>query len=123
MELSAESQRLADRLRSLSDVRLARELEPGRTSASAALAAAQRLADLAAGVEHREAPDPPAPRLVPTVADFAVGDVIAVTGHDLAAAARALPADMPVWLDGARSPLAAAVAEGAALCRSLRLTL
>ena len=122
-ELLDECDRPADRLRSLSDVRLARELTPGVTGAGAGLLVAQRLADLGAGVELRDRTSPPPLRTVPQVADFAVGDVVAVTGHDLVAAAAPLPPQTTIWLDAARADLAAAVADGAAACRVLRLAL
>ena len=69
--------RLADRLRSLSDVRLARPLPPARSRADAAHALAQRMADHAAALEG--APS----RAVPRLHDLAVGDQVAVTGTDL----------------------------------------
>lgn len=122
-DLLDECDRLADRLRSLSDVRLARELSPGVTAAAAGLVVAQRLADLGAGVELREGASPPLVRTVPQVADFAVGDVVAVTGHDLVAAAAPLPLQTTVWLDAAPADLASVVADGAAACRALRLAL
>ena len=83
----------------------------------------RRLADLAAGVERRAEPSAPPPRPVPGVPDFAVGDVVAVTGFDLVAAAETLPAQTQVWRDGERTELAATVADGAAACRALRLAL
>ena len=122
-ELLDECDRLADRLRSLSDVRLARDLTPGVTAAAAGLVVAQRLADLGAGVELRGSAWPPPLRTVPQVADFAVGDVVAVTGHDLVAAAALLSPQTTVWLDAARADLAVALADGTAACRALRLAL
>jgi hypothetical protein len=89
--------RLADRLRSLSAVRLSRPL-PGRSSrADAARDVAQTLADLAAELE---ADDRPVYRPVPRLTDFAVGDQVAVTGHDLVAAARAASAVLGTRSDG-----------------------
>ena len=106
--LSAEVTRVSERLRTLGLARLARPLElagrstpepsrslaPGDVTrvelgasspsvADAAHELAQRLADLAADAESR-------PRvMVPRLGDHAVGDQVAVTGHDLAALARA----------------------------------
>jgi hypothetical protein len=106
--LSAEVTRVSERLRTLGLARLARPLEPaGRSTpepsrspapgdvpgvepgascpsvADAAHELAQRLADLAADAEGRA-------RLpVPRLGDHAVGDQVAVTGHDLVSLARA----------------------------------
>jgi hypothetical protein len=80
-DLAAAVQRVADRLRSLSDARLARPLPPHATRADAAHALAQQLADTCARLEGVPA------RPVPRLHDLAVGDQVAVTGHDLVAAA------------------------------------
>jgi hypothetical protein len=81
-QLAGDLGRLVDRLRSLSEVRLARPL-PGRGSrADTAHALAQLLADHAAALSAE--PSRPVPRLH----DFAVGDQVAVTGNDLLAALR-----------------------------------
>ncbi len=82
-DLADHVDRLADRLRSLSDVRLARPLPPYASRAEAAHALAQRLADAAARLEGLPV------RPVPRLHDLAVGDQVAVTGHDLVSAARA----------------------------------
>ena len=94
-------ERLSDRLRSLSDVRLARPLPPHASRADAAHALAQLLADGAARLEEGPA------RAVPRLHDLAVGDQVAVTGHDLVAAAlatlatAAAPADVEYVLAAA----------------------
>ena len=82
-ELEGHVDRLADRLRALSEVRLARPLPPFDSRADAAHDLAQRLADDSARLEG--APVRPVPRLH----DLAVGDQVAVAGHDLVAAAGA----------------------------------
>jgi len=82
-DLAAAVERLADRLRSLSDVRLAGPGGPRASRADAAHALAQQLADAAALIEGGPS------RMVPRLHDLAVGDQVAVTGHDLVAAAAA----------------------------------
>jgi hypothetical protein len=82
VDLAAQVGRLVDRLRSSSDVRLARALPTGGTRADAAHALAQRMADHAAALEG--GPIRPVPRLH----DLAVGDQVAVTGADLVRAVR-----------------------------------
>lgn len=91
LEVADRLERLADRLRSLSDVRLARDLPPHGSRADAAHAFAQRLADAAARLQGEPA------RLVPRLHDLAVADQVAVTGHDFVAAVQAVdPAQRPV---------------------------
>ena len=107
-ELAQEVERLADRLRTLSDVRLAKPLPPYASRADAARAVVQRLADAAAVLEGRPV------REVPRLPDLAVGDQVAVTGADLVVAARAT---------GDMEAVAAAVTVGATVCRELRLAL
>jgi hypothetical protein len=88
---AADLERTVDRLRSLALTRLAAPFEPEATRADAARELVQRLADLAADLEG-------APRReVPRLADRAVGDQLAVVGHDLAGAAAA--AQRPDALD------------------------
>lgn len=75
--LALEIGRTAERLRSLSAVRLATATPDGRSRAVAAFALAQELTDRAAvlaGRPHRPLPELP---------DLAAGDVLAVCGHDL----------------------------------------
>ena len=94
--LAIEVERIADRLRGLSQARLT-ESVPGHASrADAARSTAQALADAAARIESERATEPPsaagpkhpAPRLrsLPTLTEFAAADQVAVTGHDLIAA-------------------------------------
>ncbi|MFJ9441023.1 hypothetical protein ACIRRH_04040 [Kitasatospora sp. NPDC101235] len=108
---------LADRFRSLPQSKLLGTVPGYASRAAAALELARRLAGLALAAEggpQREFPDAGA---------FAVGDQLAVAGHDLAAALAALPEGAEVALpDGpvaAAEVLAGAVAavrETAALC-------
>jgi hypothetical protein len=81
-ELADQVARLADRLRSLSDVRLGAGLPEGGSRADAARRLAQQLADAAAelaGEPRRE---------LPRLDDLVVGDQVAVTGTDLVDALR-----------------------------------
>jgi hypothetical protein len=102
-DLAEQVGRLADRLRSLSDVRLAAALPGGGSRADAAYRLAQELADAAAGL--RAEPTRPVPRLD----DLVVGDQVAVTGTDLVTALRRAARDDPhgPWPAAARSALAA----------------
>ncbi len=115
--------RLADRLRSLSDTRLARPLPPHSSRADAAHALAQALAQADQGVEQRADPQPPAWRRVPRLHDFAVGDQVAVTGHDLVRAAEGLDPATPVWAPGGRRPVGELLAELASSAAELRQAL
>ena len=88
----------ANRLRRLPESRL-------NKVAGSARDLAQLLADAAQGIENRTDERPPEPRTVPTLSIFALGDQLAVTAGDLAAAARGLgPAEL-VWWRAAREPL------------------
>ncbi|MFF4379228.1 hypothetical protein [Kitasatospora sp. NPDC001547] len=110
-------EKLADRFRSLPQSKLLGAVPGHPSRAAAGLELARWLAGAALAAEggpRRELPDAGA---------FAVGDQLAVAGHDLAAALAALPEDAEVALpDGpvaAAEVLAAAVAavrETAALC-------
>ncbi len=92
-DLAGHVERLARRLRSLSEVRLARPLPGHASRADAARALAQQLADAASRLEGLPV------RTVPRLHDFAVGDQVAVTGHDLAAAGSAGGPDVQAVLD------------------------
>jgi Arc/MetJ-type ribon-helix-helix transcriptional regulator len=73
--------RLADRLRTLSDVRLAGAFPPYPSRADAVRALLQDLADAAADLEARPR------RTVPLLPDLALGDQLAVLATDLLNAA------------------------------------
>ena len=75
--LALEGARTADRLRTLSLVRLAAPMGDGRTRAGAAVALAQELADTTARLAGRP------PRALPALPDGAAGDVLAVCVADL----------------------------------------
>ena len=101
--LAEQVGRLADRLRSLSDVRLRAALPGGGSRADAAHRVAQQLADAAA----RLAGEPVRP--VPRLDDLVVGDQVAVTGADLLAALDRAARDDPdgPWRAAAESALSA----------------
>jgi hypothetical protein len=82
-EIAADVRRVADRLRSLSQSRLAAPAPPYASRADAARAAAQALADAAQGLAERACGPEPSWRPLPLLSDFAVGDQVAVTGRDL----------------------------------------
>jgi hypothetical protein len=88
----------ADRLRRLPESRL-------NKVAAAARGVAQSLADAAAGIEARDAAVSPPTRVVPALSVFAIADQVAVTAHDLRAAAAGVAPEVAVWWDGARTPL------------------
>lgn len=88
---------MADRLRRLPESRLNKVAAAGRELA-------QALADAAAGIEGRDASTPPADCAVPVLGVFAVADQVAVTAHDLSAAAGGLEPATPVWWKGVRKP-------------------
>lgn len=85
--LQADLTRTVDRLRTLGLARLEASFEPEPTRADAARAVAQHLADLAADLEGEPR------RTLPVLGVQAAGDQVAVTGHDLLAAAAA--SDVP----------------------------
>ena len=75
--LEVDLVRTVGRLRTLGLARLAASFEPEPTRADAAHALAQRLADRTADLEGHPG------RRVPRLSDAAVGDQVAVCGHDL----------------------------------------
>jgi len=103
-ELAADVRRVADRLRTLSAARLAGPpappedgMPPYRSRAQAARGAAQAMADAAAALESAAVGGDYVRRDLPELADFAVGEQVAVTGHDLLAALTLMPPDEEVW--------------------------
>lgn len=122
-ELAVEVTRLADRLRSLSEGRLARPLPSAGSRADAAHALAQALAVAAQGIEQHADASAPAWREVPRLDDFAVGDQIAVTGTDLVSAAAGLHPSTSVWTPHGRQPVGDVVSRCASALRELRLAL
>ncbi|MER6303177.1 hypothetical protein ABT247_26955 [Kitasatospora sp. NPDC001539] len=109
---------LADRFRSLPQSRLLGAVPGHASRAAAVLALARRLAALALAAEGEAAG-----REFPDAGPFAVGDQLAVAGHDLAAALAALPGSAelalpegPVAVDEVLARAVAAVRETAALC-------
>ena len=103
-ELAADVRRVADRLRTLSAARLAGPpappedgMPPYPSRAQAARGAAQAMADAAAALESGPAVGWVERRSLPELADLAVGEQVAVTGHDLLAALALVPPDEQVW--------------------------
>jgi hypothetical protein len=93
-ELAREAQRVAERLRTLSQARLEQPVDGCPSRADAGRAAAQEMADVAALLEAAAIGVQPVRRAVPDIGVFGVGDQVAVTGHDLSVAwgQRASPA-------------------------------
>ena len=124
-ELDADVRRVSDRLRSLSQAKLAAPVGGFSSRADGARKVAQVLAEAAQGVEERGAAAEPAWRRVPQLSDFAVGDQVAVVGHDLLAALDSVAPGDDVWSRGqpsrrtALSVVTAAAAELATLRRLL----
>jgi len=96
---AADLERTVDRLRSLALTRLSAPFHPEPTRADAARDLVQQLADLTADLAGEPR------RVVPRLADPAVGDQLAVVGHDRASAARA--AEQPEALDAPTEALLA----------------
>ena len=94
-QIEADVRRVAERLRTLSEAQLAAEAPPYPSRAAGGRAVAQVLAGAAQAIEERESGAQPHWRAVPVVSDFAVGDQVAVTGHDLLAAL-GHPSDQPL---------------------------
>ena len=106
-ELAADVRRVADRLRTLSAARLAGPpappedgMPPYRSRAQAARGAAQAMANAAAALERAAVGSGGFQwQQLPELADFAAGDQVAVTGHDLLAALELVPPDTDVYWD------------------------
>ena len=130
-DLAADVRRVADRLRTLSAAQLAGPLaappagwSPDTTRADAGRVAAYRLAAAAEALEAAAAGRPPVERTLPRLGDFAVGDQVAVTGHDLLSAVAVVAPDAQVWLGfydraSARQAVAGVTAVLAAVRRAL----
>lgn len=101
-QLAAETERVARRLRGLSEPRLRRPLEPYGTVADAGHRLAQALADAAQGVEERGHASVTR-RRVPRLAARAVGDQLDVTAGDLLAALATLGPGDEVWAGDGRT--------------------
>ncbi|PYC82745.1 hypothetical protein C7C46_10390 [Streptomyces tateyamensis] len=103
---------LADRFRAMPQSRLLGAVEGHRSRAAAALALARELAATAQLVEFGPAGPP---REIPEAGAFAVGDQLAVAGHDLVAALGPLePQARIATRDGAHRTAADLLAEAVA---------
>ncbi len=119
-DLAADVRRVVDRLRNLSAARLSAPPAAATSSttgtpdhatrAVAAHSVAQVLADATARLEAASTGDPLTMHVVPILADHATGEVIAVTGNDLIAAAGRLTPGDPVGDTDARDVVSAAAA-------------
>lgn len=118
--LGRDIDRMSDRLRGLSEARLAAAAPPHASRAAAARATAQTLADAAAGLEARADPMAPTWRTLPELGDLAAGDQLAVTGHDLLTAAQQAGPDDHAWARHGRRSAHQMLAEAAAALTALR---
>jgi len=122
-ELAADVRRVADRLRVLSAAQLAAPPRPSSqgwpeygSRAQAGRASATELALVACALEAADARSPREVQELPRVSDFAVGDQVAVTGHDLVAAMARTTPDTEVWLGSSQRSTAAEAVSRAARC-------
>jgi hypothetical protein len=111
---------VVDRLIRLPGSRLSAAGPDGRTVARAGHELAQRLADAAAGVEHRHCEAPPELRAVPWLGPFTVAHQVAVTGADLVTAGDGLAPSLGVWAEGARCDLGAVLTASLERLREFR---
>jgi hypothetical protein len=121
--LAADVDRVADRLRSLSQARLLAPVPGHPSRVDAARAAAQALVEVAQGVEEGAADGAPVWRDLPRLGELAVGDQVAVTGHDAVAACAAAGPDGPGWDRGGRATADVLLARATEAVRALRGTL
>jgi hypothetical protein len=141
--LTWEIDALADRYRGLSEARLRGALPrsialvriaagtggPVRAAGSEVSRAgaghrlAQLLADATAGVAGRAADVAPPSRPVPVIDMFAIGEQIAVTGHDLVLEIEGLPDRELVWDGARRVRVTTLVARLTGVLKELRLAL
>ena len=121
-ELAAETNRIARRLRGLSEPRLRRPLPPYGTVADAAHLLAQALADAAQGVEGRGHPSITR-RTVPRLSVHAAGDQVAVTAGDLLAALGGLGPDDEVWAGDGRTSAHRLAADALRLAHEIKLAI
>jgi hypothetical protein len=84
---------------------------------------AQLLADATAGIAGRSADTVPASRPVPIIDMFALGEQIAVTGHDLVLELEGLPDRELVWDGDRRVRVTTLVARLNGVLKELRLAL
>jgi hypothetical protein len=122
-ELAAEVRRVADRLRTLSEAKLAGPLPPHPSRSAGGRALAQALAVAAQGIEDRALADEPQWRPVPVLSDLIVGDQVAVTGHDLIALLDSAGPEETVWSPGARRTAGEVVTDATAQVAALRRAL
>jgi hypothetical protein len=130
-ELAADVRRVSERLRSLSQARLqgppappVHGMPPYVSRSQAGRAAAQAMADAAGALEAARAGATFEWQPLPELADLAVGDQVAVTGHDLLAALELVGPEDQAWfgeLD--HGPARLGVARAARLLADVRVRL
>jgi hypothetical protein len=119
-QIEADVRRVAERLRTLSEAQLAAEAPPYTSRAAGGRAVAQVLADAAQAIEERGSGAEPRRRALPVDSDFAVGDQVAVTGHDLVAVLSTVAPEETVWAGGTRRTAREVIDDAAAQLAALR---
>lgn len=106
-------------LRTMSAGKLGTRLSgPVETRADAGRLLAAVLARACQGIEDADAPASPAWRVVPRLADLAIGDQVSVLAHDLARATAGASGD--VWTPDGRAPLSDVLRDVAATADEVR---
>lgn len=121
--LAWEIETVADRLRNLSQARLTAPFPPYASRAAAGRHLAQELVDAALSVAVAAGGGVPVVRTIPETSAFAVGEQVAVTGHDLIDELATVPDDSEILHGGERVRVGAVVAASIATLKELRLAL
>jgi len=118
-----ELRRTCDRVATLSLARLSAST-PGHESLAARVRqTAQRLADVAAGIEARDHVMAPPYVVKPNLREHALADQLAVTGTDVWLAAEGLADDVQVWDHAVRRPLVEVLSDTREAVAALRRSL
>ncbi len=121
--LAWEIETVADRLRNLSQARLSAPFPPYASRASAGRHLAQELADAARSVAIAAGGGAPVVRTIPETCAFAVGEQVAVTGHDLIEELATVRDDSEILHGGERTRVGALIAASIATLKEFRLAL
>ena len=121
--LERELRRTCDRIATMTLARLTAVTPGVGSSVDAVRGTAQRLVEIAAGIEGRDALGPPEPRVLPTLRAHGLADQLAVTGTDVLLVSDGLADDVQVWDHDVRRPLADVLAEALEAVVALRRAL
>ena len=119
-EIEADVRRVAELLRTMSEAQLAAAAPPYPSRAAGARAVAQTLVDAAQALEERDSGAEPRWRDLPALSDLAVGDQVALTGHDLLRILDSTSREETVWARGTRRTAGEVVADAAGHLAALR---